>query len=939
MKKLMMLLLSAFAVSSALAFQGTPKQLSMDPSVRKGKLSNGMTYYIRHNEKPKGQADFYIWHDVGSIQENDDQQGLAHFLEHMAFNGTKNLPGKTMIEYLEAIGVKFGNDLNAYTTWDRTVYNISNVPTKRQGCIDTALLILHDWSHFLALEPDEIDSERGVIMEELRTRDNAQWRSQFKMIQAITKGTKYEQRNLIGYLDYLKSFEHRVLRDFYHQWYRPEYQAVVIVGDIDVDQVENQIKDLMKDIPASPKNASKKATITVPDNKEPIISIYTDPEMQSTSAKLIIKHPARPEIWNNTVEGMREDLINLLFIQMANTRMREIAMQPDAPFQSAGFSTGSVGLCPTLNGTSFAVTTPDGELIKGFEAAYVEMERIRRFGFTEGELQRTKKVLQSWMDAIYANSKNRTNEELVQECLNNFDENASLMDSDVESVIMKRLNEEITLDEINKHIADLITTKNQVIIVNAPEKQDLATPTEQEMLAARQTALNAEIAPYQDKTVDSPLIDPSIRLEGSPVQTTTQDQLMGTTEWVLKNGVKVIVKPTKFQADHIQMYGYTKGGLALLPIEDYYMGSLVTTFSSMSGLAQFSAMDLSKQLAGKTAGVTPGVSDYECSMNGNCVTKDMETMFQLLYLNFTQPRFSQNEYDTVMNMLRMKLANIKTNPDFLMNEATSEAVYNNNPRRKEISMEDLAKFDFAKLPAIYKTLFPGVNGYTFVFVGDVNPDELKPLVEKYIGSLPADNKKYDKVDDNVRMTRGVVEKEFRCSMQQPKVSVFYNYFGDSDASIKESLAAQFLGEALNSRYLVSIREEKGGTYGVGVGGRVQNTPEKIYRLMIMFDTNEEMADELMEIIVKEIENIAENGPVVEDIENHRKFLLKSWENSLEKNGAWLNYITTKESLGLNYVADYEQAIRDLTPADVQALAKRMLKDNNLVHVVMRPEAK
>ncbi len=935
----MMVLLAAFAASTAFAIQGTPKQLPMDPSVRKGKLANGMTYYIRHNEKPKGQADFYIWHDVGSIQENDDQQGLAHFLEHMAFNGTKNLPGKTMIEYLEKIGVKFGNDLNAYTTWDRTVYNINNVPTKRQGCIDTALLILHDWSHFLSLEASEIDAERGVIMEELRTRDNAQWRSQYKMIQALTRGTRYEERNLIGYLDYLKTFEHRVLRDFYQQWYRPEYQAIVIAGDIDVDKVEAQIKKLMKDIAPSKKNASKKETIIVPDNKEPIVSIYTDPEMQSTSARVIIKHPARPEIWNNTVEGMREDQINVFFSLMANNRMQEIAMQPNAPFLQAGFSTGGVGLCPTLSGTTVYVGTPDGELMRGFEAVYAEMERIRRFGFTEGELQRVKKDMTSWLDAAYANSKNRTNDELVQECLNNYDNNSSLMASEEEEVIMRKLIAEISLEEVNKHIADLISSENQVIIVNAPEKQDLANPTEQEILAAREKAMNAELTPYVDSTVDAPLLDPSIRLNGSPVQTTSQDQLMGTTEWILKNGIKIIVKPTTFKADELRMYGFAKGGLALLPAEEHHMGELLTTFTSMSGIGQFNAQDLSKQLAGKNAGVSPGVSNYECSMNGNCALKDMETMFQLLYLHFTQPRFGENEYNIAMNMIRTQLANIKTNPDYLMNEARSAALYNNNPLRQELTLEDLDKFDFKKLPSIYKKLFPGANGYTFVFVGNVDLDALKPMVEKYIGSLPTDNEKIEKVDDNVRITRGHVEKEFRCSMQQPKVSVFYNYLGDSDASIKESLAARFLGEALNSRYLISIREEKGGTYSVGVSGMVQNTPEKIYRLVIMFDTNEAMADELMEIIVKEIENIAKNGPVVEDIENHRKFLLKSWENSLENNGAWINYITVKETLGLNYVADYEKAIRELTPADVQAMAKRVLKDKNLIHVVMRPEAK
>ena len=935
-----MLLMAAFAVSTASAYEGTPEQLSSDPAVRKGKLANGMTYYIRHNEKPKGQADFYIWHDVGAIQELDNQQGLAHFLEHMAFNGTKNLPGKMLTQYLETIGVKFGADLNAYTTWDRTVYNINNVPTKRQGIIDTALLILHDWSHFIALEPEEIDSERGVIMEELRTRDNAQWRSTFKMLQTVAKNTMYEKRNLIGYLDDLKTFEHSALETFYQKWYRPEYQALVIVGDIDVDAVEKQLTELMKDIPASPKNAAQKKVIYVPENKEPIVSIYTDREMQSTSAKLIIKRTARPEIWNNTIQGLTEDAYDTIISIMTNARLGEIAMQENAPFMSAGMSIGGVGINPTLTGTMFVVQTQDGMLQKGFETLYTEMERVRRFGFTEGELQRTKKSLYSWMEMQHANSKNRSNAALVQECLNNYDNNAPMMDPDIDNHISMEIISKITIDDLNKRVADLISAQNQVIIVDAPEKEGLVAPSEEDMLKARAKAIMSDIAPYQDKAVGNTLIDPSIKLEGSPVQTTSQDQLLGTTEWTLKNGAKIIVKSTDFQADEMRMTAYTKGGgLALIPEEDYHLAMIMPSIAQMSGVANFSAMDLSKMLAGKSASASTYVDSYRCGMSASCAVKDMETMFQLMYLSYTQPRFGKTEYDMMMTRMRTQLANIKTDPNFLMSEARTAALYNNNPLRQDLTEETLNKFDFEKLPELYKTIFNGVNGWTFIFVGHIDLDALKPMVEKYIGSLPADNKKHTFVDDNVRITKGQVEKVFRTPMQQPKVSVFYNWSGKSNNTLKDDLTIEFLGEALNSRYLISIREEKGGTYGVGVGGRTEHDPEMIYRLMIMFDTNEEMADELMEIIVKELETIAKEGPVAEDLEKHRKFLLKQYENSLENNGAWMNYIMMKDVRNKNLVADYAETVRSITAEDVQNMAKRVLKDNNLVHVVMRPEVK
>ena len=409
-----MLVIAAFAVTSAAAQFNPQQPIPADKDVRTGKLENGMTYYIRHNEKPKGQADFYILHDVGAIQENDSQQGLAHFLEHMAFNGTKNLPGKMLTEYLEKVGVKFGANLNAGTGWDQTTYMMKDVPTSREGIIDSALLILHDWSHFIALEPEEIDSERGVIMEELRTRDGASWRSTMKMLQALGKDTKYEHRNLIGYLDGLKGFHHKELEDFYNQWYRPDYQAVVVVGDIDVDAVENKIKTLMSDIPVPAADAARKETITVPDNEDPIISIYTDPEMQGSKIQLFVKRPALPEQMNNLIYGEMFDVIQAYMTTMENARLQEISMKPDAPFLGAGMGSGEIGVIPTLNATTFVAMTQDGKLAEGFEAIYTEMEKVRRYGFTQGEFERAQNDLMRRAERAYANRNDRRNGEFVQ---------------------------------------------------------------------------------------------------------------------------------------------------------------------------------------------------------------------------------------------------------------------------------------------------------------------------------------------------------------------------------------------------------------------------------------------------------------------------------------------------------------------------------------------
>ena len=933
----MMLAVAAFAAAGAAAQMNQP--IPADPELRTGKLENGMTYYIRHNEKPKGQADFYILHDVGAIQENDSQQGLAHFLEHMAFNGTKNLPGKQLTEYLETVGVKFGANLNAGTSWDQTIYNISDVPTSREGIIDSALLILHDWSHFIALEPKEIDSERGVIMEELRTRDGASWRSTMKLLQALGKGTKYEHRNLIGYLDGLKSFQHKELEDFYAQWYRPDYQAVVVVGDIDVDAVENKIKTLMADIPAPAADASQKETIVVPDNEEPIVSIFTDPEMQGTKVQLFIKRPALPEQLANTVVAEANNVIEAYMTTMENARLQEIAMQPDAPFLGAGMGSGDViGIIPTLNATAFTAMTQDGKLAEGFEALYTEMEKIRRHGFTQSEFERAQENLMRQVERTYANRNDRTNEQFVNIYLENYRKNEPMPDAETEWKLDSMLIKMLNVETVNAFAKETIQPTNQVNVITAPEKEGIANPTEEEILAIREKVTASEIEAYEDDVVKEPLIPEGIQLKGSPVKKTVENKEYGATVWTLANGTQIVVKPTKFKADEVRMNAQSKGGLSILPDAEYYMGEMMPAVSSMSGVGKFSATELRKQLSGKSATVQPSVGEYASAVNASCSPKDIETMLQLVYLNFTQPRFDRNDYDNLMKMLRTQLENAKSNPDFQMQEKVIDVLYGHNPRRQVISTELLDEFSFEALPAIYKKLYPDGNSFRFTFVGNIDPETLKPLVEKYIGSIPASKKPMTFADDKAYPVKGEVTEDFSTPMQQPKVSVNYTFTGDMDYSLENKAALSFLTQALNSRYLVSIREEKGGTYGVQVYGSTDWIPRETYTMTIAFDTNAEMADELCEIILKELRTIAEEGPLTEDIEKHREFMLKNWKNSLDENGPWMQYLQAKYGSGLDYLAGQEQAIRSLTNADVQALAKKILDDGNMVKVVMRPEA-
>lgn len=918
-------------------FTNPETRIPVDPDVRTGRLDNGLTYYIRHNENPKGQADFYIIHNVGAIQENDSQQGLAHFLEHMAFNGTKNLPDKTLIEYLEKIGVKFGANLNAATSWDQTVYNIAEVPTSREGIIDSCLLILHDWSHFIALESEEIDSERGVIMEELRSRDGAAWRSSLEMLKAVGRGTRYEHRNLIGYLDFLGSFDHQALRDFYHTWYRPDYQAVVVVGDLDTDIVEAKIRKLMSDIPGPAADAPKKDVIVVPDNEEPIISIFTDREMQGSRIQLFIKHPRLPREQNERVKAEMKSIIEYYVTAMENARLQEIAMRPAAPFLAADVGTGGIGLIPTLDAVAFSAATRDGELAGGFEALLTEMERMRRYGFTQGEFERAKQELMRSCERRYATRGERYNSEFVQACLAHYQHNRMMPDAETEWKMDSTLLQHIDLKAVNEYAARCITPANQVIVVAAPEKEGVPVPTAGELLAIRNRVAEAEIAPFEDTAIDRPLIPEGTDLKGAPVRKSSFDKTYGTTEWTLANGARIVAKPTTFKTDEIQMAVVSDGGLSLLSDEEYWTGQLLESVVSFSGAGDFSATELQKVLTGKVASVGVSIGDYSNGVGGFCSPQDLETMLQLVYLNFTQPRFDEEDFDTLMSMLRTRLENAQSDPGYEYQKRMLKLVYGNHPRRQTLSPEVLEKVSFAALPASYHKLYPGARGFTFIFVGNIDLAVLRPLAEKYIGSIPDQKKALKYADDKVRPVSGMHTEEFGMPMQQPKVSVACRFSGKIANTLENRLTLSFLSQALTARYRESIREEKGGTYGVSVSGSVSHTPVDRYGLQISFDTNEEMVEELRDIVRQEIREMADKGPDGETMEKIRGYLRKNWESGLEQNGNWLSFISDWKFENLDYVSDYLPALEAVSSSDVQRLAKKILADGNLVNLVMRPE--
>ena len=939
MRKLFSMLVVLFVGVSSIFAQDPTQPLPLDPAVRVGVLDNGMTYFIRHNDKPKGQASFYIYHDVGAIQEDDDQQGLAHFLEHMAFNGTKNLPGKAIIEKLETIGVQFGNNLNAFTSWDCTQYMVMDLPVTEEN-VDLALLILHDWSQFIALQPEEIDSERGVIMEELRTRDGAGLRAQNDMIKNLFKGSLYEHRNLIGYLDGLKSFDHTALENFYKKWYRPEYQAIVIVGDVDVDLVEAKIKTLMADIPASPADAAQKDVITVPATEEPIISVFTDPELTQSSVMMFARRDAMPKEFKNTLIGISYNYIYSFVMQMMSARFDEIAQAANAPFLGGGMSEGSIGICPTLESTMFSVTAHEGRADEAFRAMYTEMERMRRHGFTVGEFERAKQEILRWAERQYTNRNDVKNAEYAQRCLDHYAEGTPMLDAETEWQLDQALINSLTVDQINQAYSQLVApNENLVILVRSPKKDGVVVPTEEQIKAIIAEVSAAEVEPYKDDTVIEPLIDPATKFKGSVVKSTAENESLGYTEWTLKNGIKVVVRPSTLKADEVFVTATSKGGLSMLTDEEYYQGAFLGMVMGQSGISKFSATELAKQLSGKSAYASLGAGEYEHSVNAGGSPKDIETILQLVYLNFTAPRFDETDLQNMKNMYVPYFKNMESDPNYIVSREFQKTMYDNHARRQITSAAQIEALNIPTLQAIHSKLYGYADDFRFLIVGNVDLDTLKPLVEKYLGSLPTSKKvEYAVVDDGVRFVDGNVVNDFRTAMQQPKVSVRLVYSGDMEDNAKNRMIVELLSRALDSRYMISIREEKGGTYGVSVQGGIEKYPTEEYMMAIVFDTNEQLADELIEICDKEIKKIAEEGPLAEDVAKSKEFLQKNYNNVLENNGGWMSAITRWYEEGYNYKEEYLGVLESVTLEDVKAFAAKMLEDGNRTLVVMRPEA-
>ena len=927
-------ILSAAALFVAIVTFGQAP-LPNDPEVKIGKLENGMTYYIRHNDKPAQRAEFYLATDAGAYQEEDDQDGLAHFLEHMCFNGTKNFPGKGILDWLQSIGAEFGRNINASTGFEQTQYMLNNIPIVRESIIDSCLLIMHDYSHFVTCDPVEIDAERGVILEERRGRRNAGWRMFEQSLPYYFGDTPYSRRTLIGGEEQLKTFKYESLTNFYKKWYNPDLQAIVVIGDVDVDQIENKIKTIFSDIPA-PEVPTQKVMHKIPGNAEPIFGIITDKEATSSQIELMWRGEPLPKELNNTDVAYMVDMVKAYISIIMRERFSDITSKPNAPFIGAQFGIGK--LCNTCEAVSGNVTFKDGEGLKAFNAFLLEVEKLRRYGFTEAEVTRAKEnILQAYERAVEA-AATRKNAEFVRPILNNFFFNDPILTPEVDQQIAQAICGQLTAAVLNQMLPQLLVEQNVLVLFNGPEKEGLVNPTEAELAEVYAAAKNAEIAPNEEESVNEPLLDAS-KLKGAAVKK-EKTGIYGETVWTLKNGVKVVVLPTDYKKDQVIINLSMDGGRTLIATEDLpsFEDTIWKLFMRNCGLSKFSGSALPKMLAGKSAGANPFISNLTHGISASSTPKDIETAFQLLYLTFTDPRFDSDEYEIGLQQIKAVLPNIQHDPDFLFQAEKEKIFYNNNPRVLSLSEELVEKANIATVERVYRELFKDAAGAEVTIIGNVDLASLKPLVEKYIGSLPKGKKATDWNADNcISVIKGQTVKTVALKMETPKSTVHQLYTAYLPVDIKTNVTLDVANYILDMIYTKTIREEQGGTYGVGSALQGRRKPYSRIDVHVLFTTNVEQAELLSQIAIDELKKFAENGPTQEQFNMAMENIKKNLPEQRISNGYWLSALNHYYEYGVDYDKEYEAAINSVTPEDIKNILQAILAENNFIEVTLTPQ--
>ncbi|MCR5779719.1 MAG: insulinase family protein [Bacteroidaceae bacterium] len=930
-------LFAASLAASAQNMEQMMQPLPVDPQVRVGHLDNGLTYYIRHNKEPKNQVFFYIAQKVGSIQEEESQRGLAHFLEHMCFNGTTHFPDSSLTNYLESIGVKFGAQLNAYTSVEETVYNIDNVPA-REGAIDSCLLILHDWSNSLSLDGKEIDKERGVIHQEWRMRNTGMTRVLVKHLEKLMSDSRYGRRFPIGLMEVVDEFPHDTLRAYYHKWYRPDLQGIIVVGDINVDQIESKIQKLFAPIKVE-QLVAKREYYSVPDNTEAIVVSDKDPEQTSQVVMISLKHPATPDSLRNLAPTYIEELSKNLALSALNQRLGELALKPECPYRGAGVDDGAFLLSSKVTGALNVTISPkEGRVEEAVQAVMAELYRLDQFGFTQGEIDRTVAEALSNYEQAYNNRDKQKSIAYAREYYRSFLDNDAIPGIEVEYQLAQQVLPNIPVQAYQMLVKQLITRTdtNLVVFCVNPDKEGLVIPTEEQLLNAIHAAQQQELTPWEDNVKSCPLI------EDLPAAGSIKKEVpgpCGSTILTLSNGVKVVMKATDYKDDEIRMTAWSDGGTNRYGLADRINLAVLGGVMGRSKLGGFTQVELSKALAGKNASAGANVGARQESLGGHSSRKDVQTMFELIYLNFQLREKDNDAVASYLSSLREALRNKNLNPKAAFSDSIQATLYNHHPLTVPITEADVDDIDYDRIMQIYADRFADASDFTFFFIGNIDENQIRELSKQYLATLPIMKRNDKPVDNGMRFAKGDITNRFTKKMETPQTTLLSVWTGPIKLSVKNDAVMSILGTCVAETYLKKIREELGAAYSTSADGDItRGADDKTYYVLeSSFPIKPEMTDTCLQIVQDVLEDVAANGPAEESITKAKEYMLKTFTQNQRENGYWMRRIAGILRYKYDSSKDYETIVQGITAKDIQQMAKSILKKRNRIRVIMEPE--
>ena len=911
-------------------------KIDNDNTIRKGILPNGMTYYIRHNAQTKGVADFYIAQKVGSILEEKRQRGLAHFLEHMAFNGTKHFPGNTLqpgiVAWCESVGIKFGANLNAYTSVDQTVYNISAAPVTREGVIDSCLLILNDWSHELLLTDKEIDKERGVIEEEWRTRRSgmAMQRLSEQAMPVIYAGTKYSDCMPIGNIDIVRTFPYNDLRDYYSKWYRPDLQAIIVVGDINEDKIEEKIKKLFAKIPL-PQNPAHRIYYPIGNNEKMILYTATDKEQPTVNFTLYMKRDVTPKQERNTIQNYADDYKTNILRMAINDRLEELSRTKNAPFISASVRSGNFFLASTKDAFELSGVLKEGKALEAIQLLVGEVERARANGITIDELKRGKAEMLSYAENDYNDRSNRRNGEFVEQCVQNFLEETPIIEPEKELEIVRKLDKTVTIDDVNALAKTIITNQNQVVTMFGPDKNTFKMPTNSSIENTILKAQKQHYTPYKTQNTLTERLITKLPKPGSIISERTYKY--GYTEFTLSNGLKVYVRPTNFEPDEVNLKLFSLGGKNIYPDSEMPNLTYLMAGATIGGVGQYNDLTLEKMLAGKTATVTPFIDNDTRGMAGTSNVKDTKTLLELVYLYFTQPRKDPQAFKNLMEQQQEFLTNAHVNPMLAYNDTLHKVAYATN-RMASMNKEQLKRVNYNRIMHIYKELFANAANFKLILTGNININKLRPLLCQYIATLPSNNAKETIGTYEPKLVDGKKTYIFHKKQTTPTAITTIVIKGKMEYNNRNELLMDAIGQLLRIVYTEKVREDKGGTYSVQASGNLQHHPDDEALLRIAFQTDPQKYNSLIPIVYKELEKMATEGPSQQDLDKVKAYELKVYNQVLRMNNYWEYVLYTDLYNGIDVDTDFRYIVENMTCDDIRTTLRNLLNQNNCIEVTM-----